>query len=96
MTMLHEIATEQYASPSAKIETLLDAACAFDASAFDILYRIEADLVAAVERGDWEAVDSLVVHRRLHKQTREILLQQAEAAIRRVDAGVILRDLLAA
>jgi hypothetical protein len=57
---------------------------------------IEADIARCVDEGDWEAVDSLVVHRRLHKQTREIMLQQAEAAIRHVDAVVILRDLIRA
>ncbi len=96
MTMLREIATEPHVSPSSKIETLLDAACAFDASAFEMLTRIEADLVAAVERGDWATVELLAAERRLHRQTREILLQEAEAAIRRVDAGVILRELLRA
>ena len=96
MTMLHEIATEPHVSPSTKIEALLDAACAFDASAFEMLTRIEADLVAAVERDDWETVELLAAERRLHRQTREILLAQAEAAIRHVDATVVLRDLLRA
>jgi hypothetical protein len=41
-------------------------------------------------------VELLAAERRLYRETREILLQQAEAAIRRVDAEVILRDLLRA
>lgn len=68
--MLREIATERHVRASTKIETLLDAACAFDASAFDMLTRIEADLVAAVERGDWETVELLAAERRLHRETR--------------------------
>jgi hypothetical protein len=56
MTMLQEIARGP-GSPSAKVEALISAATTFDASAFDMLCKIEADLVAAVERDDWETVE---------------------------------------
>jgi hypothetical protein len=95
MTMHREIARGP-GSPSSKVEALISAATAFDASAFEMLCRIQADLEAAVERDDSETVELLAAERRLHRETREILLQQAEAEIRRVDAGVILRDLLRA
>ena len=46
--------------------------------------------------GRRETVELLAAERKLHRETREILLAQAEAAIRHVDATVILRDLLRA
>jgi hypothetical protein len=93
--MLQEIARGP-GSATSKVQTLIDAACDFDRSAYEMLMRIQADLEAAVERDDWDTVELLAAERKLHRQTREILLQEAEAAIRHVDATVILRELLRA
>lgn len=96
MSAIFREVAEDSATPVRAVEAVLDAICQFDASAFEILCKLESEIVDNVEAGRWDAVEALVVHRRMHRETRALMLAAAEKEISRLDSRVVLAELLSA
>jgi hypothetical protein len=95
-TIFEKIAADERVRPATRVGQLLETIRAFDNSASMMLLGIERDLVRAVEAGAAETVALLHAERDSHRRTQEIMLADAQEALYRLDARIVLADVLAA